>query len=39
MTSLSDISEKEANTRCVQKALTALQLLKDVVKEMPLSLN
>jgi len=36
---LKDITEREANTQCVQKAFTALQLLKEVVKEMPLSLS
>jgi hypothetical protein len=35
----SDITEKEANSQCVEKAFTALRLLKEISNEMPLSLN
>ncbi len=35
----SDITEREANSQCVQKAFTALRLLKEIANEMPLSLN
>ncbi|CAG2111185.1 unnamed protein product [Medioppia subpectinata] len=32
---LNDVTQREANSQCVQKALTALKLLKEVVNEMP----
>ncbi|XP_054164761.1 telomere length regulation protein TEL2 homolog [Oppia nitens] len=34
---LKDITEREPNSQCVQKAVIALQLLKEVVEEMPIN--